>query len=640
MKVSRNWLQTFFDAPLPSAEVLAEALTFHSSEIEEVVTVGDDAVLDVKVLPDKSAWMLSHRGVAKELSTILELPMTNDPLLKASEMVPDTDTLTVVIDTPLCARYAAAHVKGVTVGQSPPWLVERLTAIGQRSINNVVDATNYVMFHTGQPLHAFDAGKLGTGARGEYAISVRPAVDGEHITTLTGEEYTLTTQDLLIVDGTNNEPIGIAGVKGGKRAAVDASTTDIVIESANFDRVSVRKTSVRHKLRTDASTRYENGVVPELASIGLVEVVHMIRDIAGGTLVGYVDEFPSPRTVVPVVVPIGKINSVLGLTLSESEVATILNRFGYETMCVDGVFSVAPPYERDDLVIAEDVIEEIGRMHGLMHIPSAVPGVGQVADVSARFFYTEQIRDALLAFGFSEVYTSSFNKQDVVQLENALASDKGYLRSALRSHVDDALVRNVLNKDLLGLTRIALFEIGSVFTTEGEHLALSFGVRTGVAYKAKTDDPLMKEAIATLTDILGTETYHLKEGIAEINIDEAIADLPTPTSYASYSRVADAAYVPFSVYPFVSRDIALWTAESGAEGKRVLSDEVCSVIEGVAGTLLVRTTLFDEFTKEGRTSYAFRLIFQSHERTLSDGEVNEIMEKIHTAMTENGWEVR
>lgn len=306
MKVSRTWLQTFFDAPLPATEALVDALTFHSSEIEEVDEIDGDTVLDVKVLPDKSAWLMSHRGVAREIATIMELPM-NDPLAFAPDLAPETDAVTVTLDTDGCTRYAAAVLRGVSVGPSPTWLVARLAAIGQRSINNVVDATNYVMFHLGQPLHAFDGAKLSTDG-GAYAIGVRLAHEGETITTLTGDERTLTAADMVIVDRGTNAPIGIAGVKGGRAAEVTAATTELVIESANFDRGLVRKTSQRLKLRTDASARYENGVVPELAAYGLAEVVRLIRELAGGTCDGYVDVFPRPRTVAPVSVSRERIN--------------------------------------------------------------------------------------------------------------------------------------------------------------------------------------------------------------------------------------------------------------------------------------------------------------------------------------------
>lgn len=633
MKVSTAWLQTFFDAPLPGAEKLENALTFHSSEIEEVIERDGSTVLDVKVLPDKSAWMLSHRGVAKELSTILELPLSHDPLATRPELVPHSGSLTVSIDTERCNRYTAAVLRGVSVGPSPEWLTERLASLGQRSINNVVDATNYVMFHMGQPLHAFDAAKL-RAENGKLHVGVRMAHAGEEITTLTGETYTLSAEDMLIVDRADDEPIGIAGVKGGARAEVDERTTDLVIESANFDRVSVRKTAQRLKLRTDASARFENGIVPECAAYGLAEVVKLITELAGGTVEGYVDEFPRPSTREPVSVSVGKIVSVLGLPLTQDDVDEILGRFGYERQWTGEVVTVTPPFERDDLVIPEDLIEEIGRIHGLTSIASVTPEPVPLLEINPRFHYAEAVRTALIDAGFSEVFTSSFRKKDEVKLENALASDKGYLRSSLRENLAEALLRNVQHKDLLGLDRIAIFEIGTVFTPSGEHLALAFGVRTGAAYSPKKDDPVMAAAMQALAGILGSESFDVRDGIAEIDLSHAMADLPQPSAYAAFVKTEDVAYAPFSNYPSVSRDIALWVSEG------VSGSDVEAVLNGSAGELCVRTTLFDEFTKDGRTSYAFRLVFQSKERTLTDTEVNEAMERVYESVKARGWDVR
>lgn len=634
MKVSRNWLQTFFDTPLPEVPALAEALTFHSSEIEETIEAGNDTVLDVKVLPDKSSWLLSHRGVAKEVSTILDLPMKDDPLRAVPALTPVAAQLAVTVDTKKCARYAGAVVRGVGVKQSPPWLRERLEAIGQRSINNVVDATNYVMFHLGQPLHAFDAGKLAS-EEGKYHIGVRQANAGETIVALTGEEYALTPDDVLIVDYATNAPIGIAGVKGGMPAAIGEETTDIIIESANFDRVFVRKTSQRLKLRTDASARYENGVVPELAGYGLTMVVDLIREIAGGTLEGYVDVFPSPRTITPVSVSLEKINSVLGLSLSEEEVLTTIKRFGYEVAMTGGILTLTPPVERDDLVIPEDLIEEIGRMYGLHHIPSVAPEPVPLAEYNKRFYYADCVRETLVNCGFSEVFTSSFRKKDEVHLANALAEDKTYLRSTLRENLNEALARNVLNKDLLALSHVAIFEIGAVFSEKGEHVSLAFGVRTGAAYSAKTDDPLVEAAIKKIEEALGAKTdFSIRDGIAEIDFDTLIMSLPAPTVYTPYTKRPDVTYAPFSPYPFISRDIALWVAEGTS------AEAVESVLREQAGDLLVRLSLFDEFKKDNRISYAFRLVFQSMDRTLTNDEINTVMDRVTASVTAKNWEVR
>lgn len=633
MKVSTTWLKRFFETELPSPENLADVLTFHSSEIEELERHEDDTVLDVKVLPDKSAWMLSHRGVAKELSVALDIPMADDPLLLSADLSPRTDTVTVTRQAEACDRYAGVVIEGVKVGPSPAWLQALLKAIGQRSINNVVDATNFVMFNIGQPLHAFDIDKL---SGDQKRIGVRMARDGETITTLTGEEYALTTEDMLIVDGVSDAPIGIAGVKGGKVAEVDEKTVNIFVESAHFDRTTVRLSSQRLKLRTDASQRFENGVVPQMAAYGPLEVARLIGEIAGGTVVGYVDDseqFPSPQSVS---VTVEKINSVLGLSLSPADVEAVVKRFGYAYTLADGSVTVTPPFERDDLTVAEDLVEEIGRMYGLEHIASVSLAPLPLEEHNTRFYYAEKIRRTLVGLGFSEIYTSSFRAKDTVKLENALASDKQYLRSSLHENIKEALERNIFNKDLLGVDAIKIFEVGTVFPSkEQEQYVCAIGVRHHEAYKAKKDDPVLQEMKGAISDVLGTEpNWTEEEGIVSINIDTLVKELPSAVAHDKVERTADVSYRPFSLYPFVARDIALWTP-SGTSAEMVED-----VIKKEGGEMLVRHTLFDVFEKDGRTSYAFRLVFQSYEKTLTDPEVNEVMDRITSAAGACGWEVR
>ncbi len=636
MLFSRNWLQTFFEAPLPSAEVLDEKLTFHSSEIEEVMAVGEDKVFDIKVLPDKSAWLLSHRGIAKELAVMLDLEMVNDELASPVESLPETDTVTVATSTPTCDYYSVARISGVKVGESPAWLKTALEAIGQRSINNIVDATNYVMFHLGQPLHAFDAGKL-EAKDDVHNITVRSAKAGEEFTSLTGEEYELTTDDAVITDGHTDKVLALAGVKGGVGSGVDNSTTEILLEAAHFERVATRLTSKRYKLQTDASKRYENGIDRTLAQYGLVAGAKLIAQIAGGEVVGMQsagDESVTKR--LPVSVSLSRINSVLGLTLAESEVEAIIKRFGYEHSFTDGVLTVTPPFERDDLVIAEDLIEEIGRMYGLAHIVSIAPTPTPVAEYNARHFYAEKIRHALVELGFSEVYTSTFRDKDLVKIENALASDKGYLRSSLVENIKEAVERNISYRDLLGLNAVKIFEIGTVFGSESEEFRVCVAVRSGTSYKAKVDEPLMAEALNAVAGVLGVtlELLSNENGVVEFSLDALFAQLPAVTAYDVMESSEATRYQAFSVYPSVSRDIAMWV-EEGVE-----VEIVEAALAAASGPLLVRLTHLDTFTKEGRTSLAFRLVFQSNEKTLDGAEVDKLMQAVYSDVASRGWEVR
>jgi phenylalanyl-tRNA synthetase beta chain len=633
MKFSYNWLQSLLEKPLPPAAELGDLITFHSAEIEELIEVPGDTVLDVKVLPDKSAWLMSHLGMVKEIAVITKNTLKTDLFLNPVTISTD-ERIKVSLNSATCDFYSAALITGVKVGPSPDWLKERLEALGQRSINNIVDATNYVMFELGQPLHAFDVDKL-SHTDGHHIV-VRDARAGEKITTLTGEEYTLSPSDALIVDGGNDTPVGIAGVKGGAVAAVDAVTANILLESAHFDRFAVRKTAKTLRLQTDASKRYENGICRAIAPIALSRVIELILEVAGGTaeVSTSVGDVSVERQ--PVTVTLSEINSLLGVSLTMSDVEDILNRFTYTYTTEGDSMTVTPPFERDDLVIPEDLVEEIGRMYGLGHIVSIPPTVGAVTEINVRHYYSEKIRETLMALGFSEVYTSSFRNKDVVKLENALATDKGYLRSSLVENLREARTSNVPHRDLLGLTAVKIFEIGTVFGAESEEFRVGLAVQTGTSYKAKVDDPLLEEALTALATALGVipELISVAEGIAEFSLDVLLPKLPAVTAYDSVAELPKITYRPFSLYPAVSRDIAMWVPEA------VTAEVVEEILKADAGPLCVRLTHVDTFSKEGRTSLAFRLVFQSFDKTLTDEEVQGYMDTLYKTVENQGWEAR
>src|SRR3989338_8348328 len=278
MKISRNWLQTYFNDPLPTAEELADALTFHAFEIESV----ENDILDVKVTPNRGHDALCNRGIEKELSEILDVPMKSDPLRESISLEPKTDRIKVTVeDSKLCPRFTASYIRGVKVGPSPEWLRVALESVSQKSINNIVDVTNYVMFHLGQPLHAFDAGKL-KEKDGSYAMTVRLAKRGEKLIGLDDKEYELTPSMLVIEDAHAGQVASIAGIKGGKPTGIDDATTDIVLEAANWNGVTIRKTSQALKLRTDASDRFQQVISPALAPYGVKVAPERTPKIAGG----------------------------------------------------------------------------------------------------------------------------------------------------------------------------------------------------------------------------------------------------------------------------------------------------------------------------------------------------------------------
>lgn len=605
MKIFRPTLQKYFAQELPGAQTLADALTFHAFEIESITnSPAGEAVLDVKVTANRGHDCLSHRGIAKELSAILGLPLKPYPYgIKDVVLAPRTEAVQVSIEEPdLCSRYIVGYVTNVKVGPSPKWLSEELGAIGQRSINNVVDATNYVMFTVGQPLHAFDAGML-SQKDAAYSIAVRKARAEETMVALDGKEYALADPMLVITDRHDDVPIGIAGVKGGAPAAISEETTDIIIESANFDGVSVRKTARALKLRTDASSRFEQVISPELAALGMRAVVELISELAGGEVAGFVDEYPRKAAQRTVSVTLEKINAVLGSSFSDADALDVFARLDLPVARTHLRFDIAVPRERLDLAIAEDLIEEVGRIMGYDKLPAVeLPKFAAAPEINRQFAAAEQKREELVAAGYSEVFTSVFAEKGDREVLNKVGGERPYLRNTLVDELRDALERNIRNKDLLGLREVKLFEIGIVWRGGSEVLMLGTASEKGG----------VREAPLPLT-INASEKIRVTE---DVRLDR---------------------YTPFSKYPFIVRDIALWVPVDS------IASDVLAVIRSHAGELLARADKFDEFTPPtggGRKSYAFRLVFQSFDKTLTDGEVNERMESIYGAVNANGWEVR
>ncbi len=643
MRISYNWLQTFFTDPLPSPEEVQQIIGLHAFEVENVFPYGNDTIFDIHVLPDRAHDCLSHRGLAKELSVLLERPLRNDPLGKKISIKPllSKKLLVKIEDSVVCPRYSAVLIEGLTVGASPEWLRQRIESMGGRSINNIVDAMNFVMFNMGQPLHAFDAGKL-SKSNGSYCIEVKNAQSSQKIKTLGGEEYILENNALLITDGITGEPLGVAGIKGGIAAEVTQDTKDIIIESANFNSKNIRKTSQALRIRTDASQRFENELSPELAIYGLEEAVKLITELTGGSVEGFVDVYPKPQESRSIELGEEETNRLLGTDISDEEIENIFRRFGFSYKKDRKHFTVMPPSERLDLFIKEDLIAEIGRVYGYKKIPTIIPTKEKPREISKLFYYTHKVRTQLASFGFSEIYTTSFAHDGDVELVKSLASDKQFLRKYLFENMLQALVLNMHNLPLSG---VKIFEIGTVFGKDAEEVHLVLGTD-------KKSKKSLEEAIQNLSTALGTDIkeYAVKTAsdviygdgktgmnliYSEFNITLLLDFLPPPEKYIDFPGLPDIVYKSFSTYPFVLRDIAVFIPQNTPK------TELEELIKAQAGDLLIRMDLFDTFKQEPRISYAYHLVFQSYEKTLADAEINTIMGHIARAIGErDGWHIR
>tara|TARA_B100000745_G_scaffold219274_1_gene146014 strand:+ start:25876 stop:27798 length:1923 start_codon:yes stop_codon:yes gene_type:complete len=640
MKVSYEWLRTFFEeGTLPPVSQLQQKLTFHAFEIEGVEEVGGDSIIDIDVLPNRAADCLSHRGIAREIAALFDIPMKEDPLREMVSLKPLTESVQVTLDEhAACSYYIAAHITGVTITESPQWLQKRLEAVGQKSINNIVDATNYVLFDLGRPTHVFDANKFeGTIPH----VGTRMARDGEKITLLGGAEVALHDTVTVITDAETDIPVAVGGIKGGTHADIDEDTTDIIIETANFNPQQIRRVAQALKLRTEASTRFENNIADALAEHGVVAVVKLILDIAGGVLQGYATAGSIGAGNTAVSVSTSRASRLLGVEVSEEEVTDILNRLQFEYSINDGAFSVTAPFERRDIRVPEEVIEEIGRVYGYNKIPSKnLTTPERVPQIHKKYAYAEKIRAALTSKGYTEVYLYSLRDTGEIKLINALASDKDHLRYNLAEGISEALVKNEKNAPLLGLYEgVKIFEIGNVFTHHAEETHVAFGVALpGKKMLPERTQKELHEAMNAIETALGKApeaVTHIFQGIMEFNLDALVSDLPDVETYPRGSTIGNISYKAMSNYPFVLRDIAVWVPATASAG------DVEKIIGTHAGDLLVRIDLFDTFEKEGQTSYAFHLVFQSDERTLNDKEVNDIMGHIETEIQgREGWEMR
>src|SRR3989339_1285329 len=739
MLFSHNWLQKYFNEKLPDPQGLSDLLMTHSFEVEKVeeVTLAnekEDTLLDVDVLPNRAHDCLSHYGMAKEIATLTNLTLNKikNESWKTSEEVKTIDIK--VEDTKACPRYLSVVVEGIKIGPSPEWLKESLEAIGQKLINNIVDATNYVMFSIGQPLHAFDRDKLSGGQ-----IVVRKTSRGFAILTDSSKRFENEISPELAEVGMNELVSLIKEIASTEKTKFSAKA-DIYPRKPDFYKVGFATEDVNKILGINISDKEVEGILNKLnfeyeKVNSLKKVLETAPSFVGvpyesGASIIYdapnkfdCSSFTSylfaqagvaiPRISVDQYVfgkPVEKENlqagdlvfantgegkihyesieflpgikvnegvdhvgiylggdkvihssryNKIGTEISElSETKQFENIIGYRRMIEDDKerFVVTAPFERLDLRIKQDLVEEIGRIYGFKNIksvainPNLSDGQGKEDDAKAHkiFYYTNKIRKILTDLNFNEVYNYSLVESGKVEIENPLASNRGFMRTNLVDAMVEKLEFNAKNAPLLGLEEIKLFEIGKVFPSiDGEYNALAIGVLPTRKMKQSKIEEFQKLTLENVVSVLNSElkTNKLQKGdfnmILELSLDELIKKLPEVESYENVLE-GDNKKIRFekiSPYPFMLRDIAVWTNEGTTE------QDVLALIKENGGELLVRTALFDVFEKtleDGakKTSYAFNMVFQSNGRTLTDIEVNVIMEKITGEMSKQGWEVR
>jgi phenylalanyl-tRNA synthetase beta chain len=599
MKISYNWLKSYIK-DIPDADEVARLATFKICEIEDVEKLENgDTVFDFKILPDRAHDLLSHQGVAREIASLLGIGFKL-PEYKIPKSIPTE--LKINIETDGCRRYMGRIVRGIKVGPSPDWMVKYLTSIGQRSINNIVDATNIVMFDCGQPIHAFDLGHLLDGK-----IVVKQAQNDQKFELVGSEKLiaSLNETDMVITDGIKN--LAIAGVKGGLGSGVSNETVDLLVEVANFDPTKVRKTARRLGIQTEASKRYENDLSVTLCDFAMSEISSLIIEMCeSASFEEIIDIYPTKQEIKKVSFESGYISKMLGIEIKNQEIEKILKNYNYKFTRNENTFEVIIPEMRIDLTGPNNFVEEIGRVYGYDKIIPQIPKVDSIIDDNIVWKKISFAKQKLVSEGYKEVMTYVFRDKGELEVL-ASASDKNYLRTNLTESLKESINLNQKNLPLLGIDEVKIFEIGTVFKKDGEQLNVAYGD---------------------------------KKNIIEISLDEflhgKVLPLEIPRQDLEEQKLEPfQIFKPWSVYPFITRDIAVWLPEG------IKPEQLIDIYKDFGTELLINEPkLFDSFTKNGKTSFAYRLVFQSSEKTLTDEEINKIMSEITEKIVSFGWEVR
>jgi phenylalanyl-tRNA synthetase beta chain len=638
----------------------------------------DDSILSIEVTPNRPDC-LSVVGVAREVAVLVGAPF-RFPSVAVKEGETDAAALTsVTVEAPdLCPRYAARIITDVTVGPSPPWLAQRLRAVGLRPINNVVDATNYVLWELGHPLHAFDYKTLA-----EHRVVVRRARAGESLRTLDGQRRKL-TDSMLVIAGADRA-VGLAGVMGGASSEVTARTQTVLLESAYFSAASIRRTARTLGLQTEASYRFERGADIEGLKEALDRTAQLIADLSGGVVArGAVDIYPSPEPHPRVPLRLDRIRRVVGDSPPKAKVVEILRGLGFPVEEKEEVLEVVVPTFRRDVALEDDLVEEVIRIWGYDRIPSTLPtGALRLVRRPRTLKLVEAVRDALVGLGLHEVVSYSFvDPAHLVRLGLApadptllrLANPLSQERSVLRPTLAVGLIETVATNAHRQLSDVRCFEVGRVFNAGGpQGLALEdlrvgivmTGLRSARSWYGGRDrldfhdlkgvvEGLLAALGHGLSDVRPASRSYCEDGragelsvkgewvgiVGELRLSVCGAfELPHPVYLAELSldrlgalETLPMRYRPLPRFPGIQRDLALVVP------LEVTAQDVERVIREVPTPWIQRITLFDVYTGDhvapGKKSLAYSIFYQAEDRTLTDEEVNTLHERILARLTE------
>lgn len=641
----------------------------------------DDQVMEFDLTPNR-ADALSMIGTAYEVAALYNTKMTKPETTSNELELSANDELTVTIENEdKVPYYSARVVHDVTIEPSPIWMQVRLIKAGIRPINNVVDISNYVLLEYGQPLHMFDQDAIGS-----QQIVVRQANEGEKMTTLDDTERELLTSDIVITNG--QTPIALAGVMGGDFSEVKEHTSNIVIEGAIFDPVSIRHTSRRLNLRSESSSRFEKGIATEFVDEAVDRACYLLQTYANGkVLKDRVSSGELGAFITPIDITADKINRTIGFDLSQNDIVTIFNQLGFDTEINDDVITVQVLSRRKDITIKEDLIEEVARIYGYDDIPSTLPVFEKVTSgqLTDRQYKTRMVKEVLEGAGLDQAITYSLvSKEDAtafamqqrqtIDLLMPMSEAHASLRQSLLPHLIEAASYNVARKN----KDVKLFEIGNVFFANGEgelpdQVEYLSGILTGdyvvnqwQGKKETVDFYLAKGVVDRVSEKLNLEFSYRRADIdglhpgrtAEILLENKVIGFigelhPTLAADNDLKRtyvfelnfdalmavsVGYINYQPIPRFPGMSRDIALEVDQN------IPAADLLSTIHAHGGNILKDTLVFDvyqgEHLEKGKKSIAIRLNYLDTEETLTDERVSKVQAEIEAALIEQGAVIR
>ncbi|MCW5935105.1 MAG: phenylalanine--tRNA ligase subunit beta [Fimbriimonadia bacterium] len=682
MLIPIEWLKEFVQFDL-DADRLAERLTMAGLEVEEVLRQPEGEVLSIYITPNRGDC-LSVFGIAREVYALLGDQCQRTPLYERIaqalnqrepfEAGEAAQWASVVIEDPaLCPRYAARVIRGIKVAPSPAKFQRRLNLADMRPISNLVDATNYVMLELGQPLHAFDLETLA-----DHQIVVRQAREGETIQTLDGNIHEVQPPMLMICD--SQKPVAVAGVMGGAETEVSDRTVNLLLESAHFDPLSVRRTAKTLDIRTEASYRFERHVDPRLVSVALNRVCELIEEMTGAPAVtGMIDVYPAPPPQRSLTVRMERAEHLLGFSFDDSEAVAALERLELRPTHQEArIYQAQVPAHRQDIALEEDLVEEIGRILGYDRIPEAPPvGVSMQGRDSDLSQFLNRLRHAMLTAGLQEVVNSSFEQESplhppgvqAVPIRNPMRPELSVLRPCMLN----SLVATADYNQRRGVQDIAIFEAGRTFRqTDGqppyeepvafgllltgkwraphwqastqevdfyalkgcvEHLLARLGI-TLAHFEPLTDDPRFHPGRAARVysgdHLLGVMGELHPEIMRAFDLKRRHFAAEFEVAALQTTAALGVRFQPLPKLPAVLRDLAIVVDQNA------LYADIEATVRAAAGEWLEECRLFDRYVgqpvPEGHHSLAFALTFRNPRQTLTDEEVNERMEAIFQAL--------